>query len=161
MSHWANLLRRWFLVLAWMGVIFTASSDSGSSQHTSRIIGPILQWLYPQIAQKEQDAITFAVRKTAHVTEFAILAWLASRALRRSASDEGTSSLKFGTAAAAWSIATAYAASDELHQAFVPTRTGCWQDVAIDSTGAAFGLGLLWLWTVARTRVPKGVVKSE
>ena len=38
-----------------------------------------------------------------------------------------------------------YAASDEIHQLFVPHREGKISDVIIDTTGAAIGLLLLWL----------------
>ena len=37
-----------------------------------------------------------------------------------------------------------YAASDELHQVFVSSRTALVSDVLIDSTGAAIGLLSLW-----------------
>jgi VanZ family protein len=39
--------------------------------------------------------------------------------------------------AAAWAIATLYAATDEYHQRFVAGRQSTWVDVAIDSMGAA------------------------
>ena len=40
----------------------------------------------------------------------------------------------------AWGCATLYAATDELHQLFVPGRAGLFTDVLIDATGAAIGL---------------------
>jgi len=40
---------------------------------------------------------------------------------------------------------TAYAASDEFHQAFVPGREPAFTDVLIDSAGVALGLGLFLL----------------
>ena len=45
----------------------------------------------------------------------------------------------------AWSLVFLYAASDELHQVFVPNRTGLVSDVAVDVSGAAIGLTLLWI----------------
>jgi len=38
-----------------------------------------------------------------------------------------------------------YAASDEFHQIFVPSRTALVSDVIIDTTGGAIGLLLFWL----------------
>ena len=38
-----------------------------------------------------------------------------------------------------WLIATGYAASDEIHQLFVPERAGMFRDVLLDSSGAALG----------------------
>jgi VanZ family protein len=46
-------------------------------------------------------------------------------------------------AEALW-VAVFYAATDEFHQTFVPSREGCVRDVMIDSTGAIVGLLALW-----------------
>ena len=43
-------------------------------------------------------------------------------------------------------IAAAYAATDEWHQSFVPSRTADLTDVLIDSSGAMIGLTLVFLW---------------
>ena len=40
-------------------------------------------------------------------------------------------------------ITTAYAATDEMHQLFVPGRSGQVSDVLLDSAGAIAGLALL------------------
>jgi VanZ family protein len=45
----------------------------------------------------------------------------------------------------ALAIVFLYAASDELHQVFVPGRTGQISDVVVDVAGAGAGLTLLWL----------------
>ncbi|MNL79991.1 VanZ like family protein [compost metagenome] len=45
----------------------------------------------------------------------------------------------------AWAAATAYAATDEWHQAFVPGRGPALTDVGIDSLGAATALLAAWL----------------
>ena len=71
------------------------------------------------------------LRKCAHVTEYAILALLLYRAL--------------GRELPAFLIGFAYAVTDELHQATVPTRHGAPRDVAIDAIGAAIGLAV---WTI-------------
>src|SRR5882762_5808757 len=73
----------WLPVLIWMAVIFSASSDPMSFTHSSRIIAPILRWLLPNISDQSLHAVVFAVRKAAHVTEYAILALLVWRALQK------------------------------------------------------------------------------
>jgi hypothetical protein len=47
-------------------------------------------------------------------------------------------------AAFAFVVAVAFAASDEWHQSFVPSRQGSGWDFLLDSAGAAFGLIVLW-----------------
>ena len=69
------------------------------------------------------------LRKVAHAAEFAVLGALLLRALR----DER----------AALAAGVAYAATDEIHQHFVPGRVGSPVDVAIDAIGVALGV-LLW-----------------
>jgi len=70
-------------------------------------------------------------RKLAHAAEFGILNLLLWRALYYG---ENVSFKK----ALLWSLllTVLYAASDEFHQYFVPSRQARWQDVAQDSLGA-------------------------
>ena len=44
----------------------------------------------------------------------------------------------------AWVVGTLYAASDEIHQLFVPGRSGQLRDVLLDSAGVAAGILLAW-----------------
>ena len=66
------------------------------------------------------------LRKLAHAAEFAVLGFLLLRAL--------------GRGAVALAVGIAYAASDELHQHFVPGRQGSPLDVLLDSVGVAAGV---------------------
>ena len=66
------------------------------------------------------------LRKAAHITEYAILGALLLRALDRPLVAVG--------------LAVAYAATDELHQHFVPGRAGTLIDVAVDALGATAGV---------------------
>ena len=43
-----------------------------------------------------------------------------------------------------WPLFSLYAASDEFHQMFVPTRTAHVTDVLIDTAGGAAGLLAMW-----------------
>ena len=119
----------WLWVLVWLLVIYGASSDSASSNRSSRIIGPIARWLYPSITDPQLESVIFVVRKAAHMTEYAVLAILAWRAIQRSRPWLGAT-FSSRTALWAWVLATGYAMTDEFHQTFVPNRSGQWQDVA-------------------------------
>ena len=144
-----SFLRYWLPLLLWMVVIFSASADTASVPHTSRFLEPFLRWFKPDISAEAIDAVRWCVRKAAHMTEFAVLTWLAWRALRRPVRQDQ----RLWSARCAWGalgLAVLYASTDEIHQTFVPNRTGSMMDVAIDATGAA--LGMLMVWMVFRWR---------
>jgi VanZ family protein len=130
-------LKYWLPVLLWLGVIFIGSTDLMSAEHTSRIIGPILRWLRPGISDLAIARVQFFVRKTAHLTEYAILALLLWRAFIRNTRLRTKMSILF---IFGWSLAIVAAASDEFHQSFVASRTASLRDVMIDAVGALVGL---------------------
>ena len=76
-------LKYWLPVLIWLGFIFLGSTDLMSAEHTSRFIAPFLRWLRPDISAEAIAHVQFFVRKCAHVTEYAVLAMLLWRGLRR------------------------------------------------------------------------------
>ena len=128
-----------------MGVIFALSTGLGSADHTSRFIGPLLRWLVPHAAPETIAQAHFLIRKGAHLTEYAVLALLALRAVRRSM-HPAASGWSWKAAGLALLISTTYAATDEFHQSFVPGRTPSPGDVMIDSAGALAALALAALW---------------
>ena len=71
----------WIPPVAWMAVIMVLSSASFSSQHTGTVLTALLAWVAPWIAPAEVATLHGALRKVAHVAEYAILALLWFRAL--------------------------------------------------------------------------------
>ncbi len=133
-------------------LIFGFSTDAGSSKRTSRIIGPILRWINPNISDEVVSQIQFGIRKCAHLTEYAILATLAWRALHRMRpSPPGVKAWNRRHALTAIVIAGLFAAGDEWHQSTVPSRQGQISDVGIDTAGASAGILVLW-WIGRRLR---------
>jgi VanZ family protein len=143
-SNIRRVLKYWLPVLAWMAVIFTASSDAYSYEHSSRIIAPLLYWLFPHISANAVGWVVFIARKCAHVAEYCVLALLLWRAFRRPQKDHPRP-WNWREAGIVLLVVAAYAATDEFHQIFVPTRTPAVHDVVIDTLGGAAGLFLLWL----------------
>jgi VanZ family protein len=136
-------LKYWLPVLLWMVVIFSASSDTNSFQHSSRILAPLLHWLFPQLSDDAISATVYFIRKCAHLTEYALLALLLWRALRKPVRHDSRP-WRWADARLVLLIVAIYAATDELHQVFVPHREGRITDVIIDTIGGAAGLLLLW-----------------
>jgi VanZ family protein len=132
--RWA---RRWWPVAAWAVLIFLFSSDSFSAAQTSRLILPALRWLFPQASPETLETAHFLIRKSAHFVEYFIFSLLALHALR---GEEGRWKLRWALEAVA--LAAAYAALDEFHQSFVPSRTASVHDVLLDTSGAVVAQAL-------------------
>jgi VanZ family protein len=144
----ASRLWRYAPLLAWMAFIFFASTVQFSASNTSRIIRPVLLWLFPDISEERLTFIHFIIRKLAHLTEYAILALLAARVFITSSQH----SLKRRWFLFSLLLVSVYALSDEFHQSFIPARTGTIYDSLIDITGGLIALVLLALWRRVQRR---------
>jgi VanZ family protein len=139
-----KLLLYWLPALAWMLLIFSASADTKSYQHSSGLFVPLLRWLFPTMSLEHIELIHHLFRKCGHLTEFAILALLYWRAVRQPQKNDARP-WRWDEAGLALSFVFLYAASDEFHQIFVPLRTALVSDIFIDTSGGAAGLLALWL----------------
>jgi VanZ family protein len=138
-------IQRYGPLLVWMAFIFFASTGEFSADNTSRIIGPLLRWLFPSISEEQLAFAHFLIRKAAHFTEYAILALLAARAFSTSSNQ---------TPRRRWflislCLVVLYALSDEYHQSFVASRTASIYDSLIDMSG---GLTALLLYALRYKR---------
>jgi VanZ family protein len=138
-SRTAERVWRYGPLLLWMLFIFLASTAQLSASNTSRIIRPLLLWLYPGISEENLAFAHFIVRKLGHLTEYAILGLLAARAFIKSSHQL----LRRRWFLSALLLVIIYALSDEFHQSFVPERTGTIYDSFIDITGGFIALLLL------------------
>ena len=141
-------LWRYGPVALWVGLIFFASTGNLSAPNTSRIIRPLLLWLFPDIAEGTLLQVHVFVRKAAHFTEYAILALLAARAFLSSPGAR----LRRSWWLASFALVASCALLDEYHQSFVSTRTGTIYDSLIDIAGGACALAAVALWRAARRR---------
>ena len=132
----ARFLSRYVPLILWLAFISFASSGSFSAGNTSRIIGPLILWLFPNTTPETLAVIHFITRKLAHFTEYAILGFLAARAFRTSPRP-AISSRWFLISA---TLIVTYALVDEYHQSFVPSRTASIFDSLIDMAGGLTAL---------------------
>ena len=111
------------------GFIFWMSTETFSSENTFSIVEAVIHFVIRGLSAETIDLIHVIIRKLAHVVEYLILGFLLFRAFR-------------GHSSAWWSwrwfflasiVVLLWAASDEFHQSFVPTRTASVVDVGIDS----------------------------
>jgi VanZ family protein len=134
----------WLPLLCWMGVIFAASSDTHSYEHSSLLVEPVLRWLFPHMPEEQIHTIHHLLRKYAHLIEYTVLAMLLWRGVHKP-SKNNPRAWTWHEVRLVMLTVMLYAATDEFHQRFVLTRTSLVLDVAIDTVGAAAGLSALWI----------------
>lgn len=140
-----------------MALIFSFSAQNGGesgslSESVARAIAPILHPDFPALSDSRQrellDALAWPIRKTAHATEYGVLAMALfstfwhGNALRRSETAFGASSSHGVSRISGLAFATSvlYACTDELHQLFIDGRAGQVADVLVDASGALIGV---------------------
>ncbi|MCA1591067.1 MAG: VanZ family protein [Acidobacteria bacterium] len=154
---WRGRLWRYGPLVVWLGVISFASTGALSASNTSRIVRPLLLWLFPGITEGALLEVHFLVRKAAHFTEYAILALLAARAFLSSS----RLALSRHWWLASFSLVAVYALLDEYHQSFVASRTASIYDSMIDAAGGACALLLLLLWQAGRNKRSRAERRSR
>ena len=126
----------WVVTVAWAGLIFFLSTRTFSPDFSQGLLGWALASLHIQVSLGTFNHLHMLLRKSAHLTEYAIFAlllygfphgrhpgvWQARRAVMCIA------------------IAAAYSLTDEFHQLFVPGRHGSLSDCGIDTIGATLAM---------------------
>ena len=129
------------LLVIWMGFIFSMSCENAeeSSNTSGQTIKVVLSTVPEFEKQPEEvkvniiEELQFIVRKSAHFIGYMILGILASGLILY----YGNINKKY---LLAFLICVIYAISDEIHQLFVPGRSGQVRDVLIDSAGSLLGI---------------------
>lgn len=127
------------LLLILMILIYYLSSQIGDDSDVTS--GRICQFLaqhfftgYWDLSKDAQtraaEGLTLLVRKGAHFSEYALMGCLWYLWLHR---------IRFGMLIA-FAATVLYSLTDEIHQLFVPGRTGQFKDVLIDSSGGLCGI---------------------
>jgi VanZ family protein len=154
-----SLIHNWWMVVVWLGVIRMESTDMASAHNTSFVLYKVLSAVAPHVRYESVELLNAILRKTGHFLGYGILSALVFFALRNTNRDRLRPLLRrpWGIYLRDWwrrewvviailfTIVTA--ACDEIHQTFIPSRTGRWQDVVIDSCGAAVIQVVVYLLT--------------
>lgn len=132
------------LLILWMIIIFIFSSDNGtvSSNKSDVVVDGIISFISNitnhDFTDSELNTIinncVFIVRKSAHLLEYFILGILIINVLK------DYKVLSINICMIGLFIGVIYACGDEIHQLFVPLRSGKITDVLIDALGNSLGI---------------------
>jgi VanZ family protein len=104
-------------------------------------IRAILRWMIPSLTADQFESIHHFIRKSAHFTEYFVFCLLLYRGVRGD-----RKGWRWTWSVTAWFCAAGYSVLDEIHQAFVASRTASPYDSLLDSMGALAAFGVLWAW---------------
>lgn len=140
------LARLWPVIL-WAAVIFFFSTHIFTASNTSRVITPILRWLFPRATPHFIERANHLVRKGAHVFEYFVFSLLLLNAFRNKRA------WKLKWAFFVILIVFLYACSDEFHQIFVPGRGPAFHDVMLDTAAGILAQIAVWTWVAIGHRL--------
>lgn len=128
--------------IIWMVFIFVMSHTVGtvSSQQSNFIADIIIQYL-----KIDYSFLTFIIRKIAHMSEYAILLLLLYFGITK------IYTYKYSLFISLF-ITFIYACSDEIHQLFIPGRSGQFTDVLIDTSGALIMLLIIYNYKLTKRK---------
>ena len=144
-----HVLKAW--IAAILIVIAIESSALLSSHNTSRILYPLLHFLFGMNHARFEHWHVY-IRKGGHVFGYGLLSILLFRAWRDTFPFPG-SNWSMQWARISFFMSALVACLDEWHQTYLPSRTGNLHDVLLDSTAAL--IAQLVLFLILRRRVPE------
>lgn len=146
LAGWKRFLFIWAPAIVGIGVIVMESTATFSAANTSSWLRPVAERLFGPVSAPEWEHIHHLIRKTGHFIGYGTLCALFLRAWLLTLASHAVLGMQ------AWRmrswmyalISTFLVAScDELHQSFLPSRTGLFSDVMIDTCGGLVLTGLL------------------
>ena len=161
----AGVLKRrtagWRQIWVWLPVVFAVtviaceSTNTFSSDHTSGWLRPFFERFLGHINDRLWGVLHYSIRKCGHFTGYGMVcltflrAWLLS--LGRNAA---LAIRQWRTHSCVLAVLATFlvASLDEWHQTFIPSRTGTFTDVLIDTSGGLLTCALVWLlfWRTGR-----------
>jgi VanZ family protein len=150
-------LHYWLPLLGMLTLIKLESTDRMSGGHTFRILQRILLWAGIHLSHPHLDLLNLAIRKSGHMLGYGLLCffwlllfrgtyWLQHEYMR---SIQGSIHVRRMWWRNEWAVLAAFftmlvASADELHQMSIPSRTGSWWDVALDTSAGVIALSLVY-----------------
>jgi VanZ family protein len=160
LSSWRRFAFVWTPALLGVVVIAIESTATFSAANTSSWLRPIAEAIFGRLSDPTWELAHHLLRKTGHFLGYGTLcvlflrAWLLTLAERQRLTDRAWRLSSWVRAI----LSTAFIAScDEFHQSFLPSRTGKFSDVVLDTIGATIlsGVILAAVWRRTRKTAPQ------
>jgi hypothetical protein len=148
----------WLPVLVMLTLITMESTDTMSGAHTGARLQYLLLWAGVHLSASKLDLLNAVIRKGGHMVGYGLLCfcwllllrgsyWLRHDLVRALKSSIPVRRLWWRTEWAGLAVLFTFlvATTDELHQMSIPGRTGCWSDVALDTSAAVILITFVWL----------------
>jgi hypothetical protein len=144
----------WRQIWVWLPVAFAVtviaieSTNTFSAQHTSGWLRPIVERIFGHISDPVWFWMHHLFRKSGHFGGYGLVclsylrAWLLTLG-RVDGMSVGT--WRWRSCGLAVAGTALVASLDEWHQTFIPSRTGLFSDVVLDTCGATVMCGVVWL----------------
>jgi VanZ family protein len=154
-----------------LAIIAVESTDRFSGAHTREMLRSLLAWFSIHPLAQTISAINAILRKCGHVVGYSLLSFLFFRACRGTFRalagyyDWRTSRVtrlphphafrflwQLPWALLAMGVTALTATADELHQMRIPSRTGTWRDILLDSCAGLLAQILIYYFAVRNSR---------
>ncbi|MBQ9116712.1 MAG: VanZ family protein [Clostridia bacterium] len=161
----------WILVIAWMSFIFmfsaqpveeSSETSTNVSEGVAGTIEPGYNEMPPEVQEETVASYDIVIRKLAHFCEFGLLGVLFYGAvlITRNSIKRDWLIIEGSTI-----FVLIYAATDEIHQKYVPGRIAALKDFCIDCLGAVTGVvglvALMWMIELILNKRKKVKEKSS
>jgi VanZ family protein len=141
------LVNVWLPAAIAVACVATESTPGFSSEHTNSWLRPIVEHLFGAIPDAVWKELHHLFRKSGHVLGYGLVcltflrAWLLTLGTRVSLNVERW---RLRSCIAAILSTAIVASGDEIHQTFLPSRTGQFSDVVLDTCGATLICLVMW-----------------
>jgi len=147
----------WLPVLGMLTLIKLESTDVMSGGHTVHMVERVLLWAGVHLSSPHLQALNLVLRKCGHMVGYGLLCFCWLLLLRGSywlqheykRSLQGSIHVRRMWWRMEWAwlaggLTFLVASADELHQMSIPSRSGSWWDVALDTSAGCIALALVW-----------------
>jgi VanZ family protein len=150
-----DVLRYWGPAIFMLACIALESTDIASAKHTNGLLFFLLRKFFPGHSAAQLWEVNLILRKAGHIVGYGLLSASIYRGIRGTLEGELTPpriATRLGFSLLAVLGTCLVASADEIHQMFIPSRTGTWWDVLLDTSAAVVAQILMYLYFRCRGR---------